>query len=231
MLLNVMLIKKNMYSSFIPFIHTQPVKFLGRIIDGSLTDRKSIEELEDKLLSGLKIIDGSCFSGTQKLWIMQHLLIPRIQWPLLIYERPMSTAARLEQKISTFIHKWLHLHNSISRLWFYSADSPCPLPIKKNLTLVPKARKISGHLFLKHSHDPLVSNCPPKLKAGSWEVEKAVNVTEQAIKLQQMTGYRHQGCHGIEYTSTPKAPEEKSTKRYRAFIPRSFKEIDETCNI
>ena len=140
----------SVYSSFIPSIHTQPVKFLGRIIDGSLTDRKSIEELEDKLLSGLKIIDGSCFSGTQKLWIMQHLLIPRIQWPLLIYERPMSTAARLEQKISTFIRKCLHLHNSISSLWFYSADSPCPLPIKKSLTLVPKARKISGHFLLKH---------------------------------------------------------------------------------
>ena len=220
----------SIYSSFIPSIHTQPVKFLGRIIDGSLTDRKSIEELEDKLLSGLKIIDGSCFSGTQKLWIMQHLLIPRIQWPLLIYEMPMSLAARLEQKISTFIRKWLHLHNSMSSLCFYSADSPCPLPIK-SLTSVLKASKISGHLLLKHSHDPLVSSCPPKLKTGSWEVEKAVNVTEQDIKLQQMTGYHYQGCHGIEYINTPKAPEEKSSKRCRDFISRSFKEIDETYNI
>ena len=153
-------------SSFIPSIHTQPVIFLGNIIYGSLTDRKSMEELEDKLLSGLEVIDGSYFSGTQKLWIMQHILKPRIQWPLLIYEMPMSLAARLEQKISTFIRKWLHLHNSMSSLCFYSADSPCPLPIK-SLTSVLKASKISGHLLLKHSHDPLVSSCPPKLKAGS----------------------------------------------------------------
>ena len=69
----------SVYSFFIPSIHTQQVKFLGRIIDGSLTNRKSIDELEDKLLSGLKINDGSYFSGTQKLWIMQHLLVPRIQ--------------------------------------------------------------------------------------------------------------------------------------------------------
>ena len=106
----------------------------------------------------------------------------------------------------------------------------CPLPIK-SLTPVLKASKISGHLLLKHSHDPIISSCTPKLKPGCWEVEKAVNVTEQDIKLQQMTGYHYQGCHGIEYINTPKAPEEKSSKHCRDFISRSFKEIDETYNI
>ena len=198
----------SVYSSFIPSVHTQQVKFLGRIIGGSLTDRKSIEQLAAKLLSGLKIMDGSYFSGTQKLWIMQYLLIPRIQWPLLIYEIPMPLAARLEQKISFFICKWLYLHHSMSSSCFYSAGSPCPLPVK-SLTSVLKASKVSGHLLLKHS---LVSSGPSKLKAGSWEVEKVVNVTEPDIKLQQMTGYHQQGHHGIGYINTPKAPEEKATK-------------------
>ena len=31
------------FPSFIPFIHTQPVVFLGRIIDGSLMEKKAIE--------------------------------------------------------------------------------------------------------------------------------------------------------------------------------------------
>ena len=181
-------------------------------------------------MSGLKIIDGSYFSGTQKLWIIQHLLIPTIQWLLLIYEMSMSLAARLEQKISTFICKWLHLHHSMSNLCFYSADLSCPVPIK-SLTSVLKASKISGHLLLKHSLDLLVSSCPPKLKAGSWEVEKAVNLTEQDIKLQQMTSYHHQGCHGSVYINTSKAPEEKSTNSYRDFISRLLKEINETFNI
>ena len=65
-------------SSSIPSIHSRPVKFLGRIIDGSLSDRNSSVELADKLLAGLRIIDKSHFNGTQKLWILQHLLIPRI---------------------------------------------------------------------------------------------------------------------------------------------------------
>ena len=71
------------------------MKFLGRIIDGSISDRKSIDELEQKLLEGLKVISKSCFKGSQKLWILQHLLIPRIQWPLLIYEVSICYASRL----------------------------------------------------------------------------------------------------------------------------------------
>ena len=67
------------FSSFILSIHSMPIRFLGRVIDGSISDRKSIDELEQKLLDSLNIIDKSCFKGPQKLWIMQHLLIPRIQ--------------------------------------------------------------------------------------------------------------------------------------------------------
>ena len=99
-------------SSWIPSIHSRPIKFLGRIIDGSISDRNSSAELTDKLLAGLSVIDKSHFTGMQKLWILQHLLIPRIQWPLLIYEIPISLAFKLEQKVSVFIRKWLHLCQS-----------------------------------------------------------------------------------------------------------------------
>ena len=133
-------------SSSIPSIHSRPVKFLGCIIDGSLSDRNSSAELADKLLAGLKTIDRSHFSGTQKLGILQHLLIARIQWPLLIYEVPISLAFKSEQKVSVFIRKWLHLHHSTSSLCFYSSASLCPLPIK-SLSSALKASKISGIYF------------------------------------------------------------------------------------
>ena len=51
-------------SSSILSIHSRSVKFLGRIIDGSLSDRNSSAELVDKLLAGLKTIDRSHFTGT-----------------------------------------------------------------------------------------------------------------------------------------------------------------------
>ena len=97
------------FSSYIPSIHSMPVKFLCHIIDGSISDRKSVDELDKKLSDGLKIIDKSYFKGPQKMWILQHLLIPRIQWPLLVYKVSISIATCLEQKVSRFIRKWLHL--------------------------------------------------------------------------------------------------------------------------
>ena len=51
-------------SSSIPSIHSRPVKFLDRIIDGSHSDRNSSAELAEKLLAGLKTIDRSHFTGT-----------------------------------------------------------------------------------------------------------------------------------------------------------------------
>ena len=141
------------FTSFIPSIHSRPVKFLGRIIDGSISDRNSLDELEKKLLDGLNIIDTSHFTGSQKLWFLQHLLIPRIQWPILIYEVPISLAFKLEQKASVYIQTWLKLHKSITSLLFCSSAFLCPLPVR-SLTSVLKPSKISRHLLLKHSQDP-----------------------------------------------------------------------------
>ena len=52
------------FTNYIPSIHSVPVKFLGRIINGSLTDRNSIDELQQKLVLGLNIINKSSFKGT-----------------------------------------------------------------------------------------------------------------------------------------------------------------------
>ena len=192
-------------SSSIPSIHSGSIKFLVRIIDGSISDRNSSAKLTDKFLARLSVIDKSHFTCTQKLWILQHLLIPRIQWPLLIYEIPISLAFKLEQKVSVFIRKWLHLHHSTSSLCFYSSVSPCPLPIK-SLSSALKASKISGHLLLRNSKDPLVSSCIPKLQTGTWKVEDAVSPGENDIKINQVCGNSHHDRHGLGYTTTPKVP-------------------------
>ena len=214
-------------SSSIPSIHSRPIKFLGRIIDGSISDRNSSAELTDKLVAGLSVIDKSHFAGTQKLWILQHLLIPRNQWSLLIYEIPISLAFKLEQKVSVFIRKWLYLHHSTSSLCFYSSVSPCPLPIK-SLSSALKASKISGHLLLRRSQDHLVSGCIPKLQAGTWKVEDAVSSCENDIKINQVCGNSYHNRRGLGYTTTPKVPRHKSSKHYRIYISEYHKSTDDT---
>ena len=121
------------------------------------------------------------FTGMQKLWILQHLLIRKIRWPLLIYEITISLAFKLEQKVSIFIRKWLHLHHSTSSLRFYSSVSPCPLPIK-TLSSALKVSKTSGHLLLRNSKNPLVSSYIPKLQTGTWKVKGAVLSCEKSVR-------------------------------------------------
>ena len=92
--------------------------------------QESISGLEKKLLSSFKITDRCHFKGTQTLWI-QHLLICRIQWPLIIDEISISAGSNLEKKISTYIRKWLGLHSSTRNISIYSFCSSYPLPVKK----------------------------------------------------------------------------------------------------
>ena len=81
-----------------------------------------------------------------------------------------------------FIQKWLHLHHSTSGLCFHSSVSSCPLLIKC-LSSAPEASKISGHLLLRSTQDPLISGCVPKLQTGIWKVEDVVLPCENDIKI------------------------------------------------
>ena len=218
------------FSKYIPSIHSAPVRFLGRVIDGSISDRKSVDELEQKLLEGLTIIHKSCFKGPQKLWILQHLLIPRIQWPLLIYVVSICLASRLEQKVSVFIRKWLHLHHSTSNICLYASSSPCPLPIK-SLTSILKSSKISGHLLLRDSRDPLVSSYKPDLKSGPWKAEYAVNSAEAELHLRTIRGPPQFGRAGLGLLKSSPIPNDKQSHEYRKLISVTSREIDEETNI
>ena len=194
------------FSCYIPSIHSSPVKFLGRLIDGTLSDRKAIVELEEKLSGCLKSIHKSYFTGSQKLWFLQHLVIPRVQWPLLIYEVSISCASSLEKHISVYIRKWLKIHPTITNLSFYSPLSPCPLPLKP-LTAVLKSSKISGHLLLRDSIDPLVSSCNPRLKVGNWKVDEATTIAEAEMCFNQIQGPRQMGRNGLGIAKLPEIPE------------------------
>ena len=178
-------------------------------------------------MDGLNIIDTSHFTGSQKLWFLQDLHIPRIQWPILIYEVPISLAFKLEQKASVHIRKWLKLHKSITSLSFYSSASPCPLPVR-SLTCVLKSSKISGYLLLKHSRDPSVSSCVPKLQAGHLEVEEAVQACETDLTHKSIIGHHQQSRHGLGYIKSSKIPPDKSSRDYRTFISNHHIEIDDT---
>ena len=118
-----------------------------------------------------------------------------------------SLCLEIEQRVSTYIRKWLHLHRSTTDLCFYSRRSPYPLPIS-SVTLL-KSSNSSAYLQLRDSSDPLVSShwkptepmakllrakekqksISPSLAAGNWDVRKSVEVAEHSVKLNKIIGH------------------------------------------
>ena len=110
---------------------------------------------------------------------------------------------------------------------FYSSASPCPLPVR-SLTYVLKSSKISGHLLLKHLQDPSVSSCVPKLQAGHWQVEEAVQACETDLRHKSIIGHHQHSPHGLGYIKSSKVPSDKSSRDYRTLISSHHNEIDDT---
>ena len=87
----------------VPSIADNPVKFFGRTFSDALSDRYGADSLSSALTKGLDLTSNSGHRAVQKLWILQHFLVPR--WPVLIYELPIAMVTKLELKISCCIRK------------------------------------------------------------------------------------------------------------------------------
>ena len=214
------------YSEIIPSIHSNPVKFLGRSIDFSLTDKDAVENFVSAVLTGLDLIDKSSHKGIHKVWILQNMFISRLRWPLLIYEISLSVVMRMEQKISSFIRKWLKIHQSTTNICLYSASSPCPLPLK-SLTSILKSCKVSGHLLLRESADNKIDKSTSQLKCGFWDVSEAVVDAESKLEFQKIVGYHQTSRAGFGSFKQPTIPQ-KSSYEYRKLISEIVQEDNQS---
>ena len=209
----------------IPSIHEKPVKFLGRCIDFTLSDSTAIDNLIQQCNQALIAIDKSFHRGIHKLWILQHLLIPRLRWPISIYEVAPSTVLSLEQKISTYVRKWLKLNKKITTLSLYSNITPCPLPLT-SLSSVQKAAKASNQLLLRESKDPCVKGNPPVLKSGELIVPAIVNDAEDTVEFKKLLGYHQTSKAGLGSFHLPDV-KDKDSKPYRKLITNTMAEMEE----
>ena len=93
----------------IPTVSEEPVKSLGRWYDDTMKDTKRTKETIDTLNDGLKAIDKRPLAGKHKIWCLQHMLVPKLLWPLLVYEISL-TVESMEAKINRFTRSgWVSL--------------------------------------------------------------------------------------------------------------------------
>ena len=55
------------------------------------------EETEVDLYTFLNLLDECCLSGLQKCWGCQYMVLPKLKWPLAMYDIPLTTVRKWEQ--------------------------------------------------------------------------------------------------------------------------------------
>lgn len=78
-------------------ITNKPVKSLGKVFDCSLKDTAAIQSINQELEAWLAKVDKSSLPGKFNAWVFKHGIFPRILWPLMVYEVPISTVEGFER--------------------------------------------------------------------------------------------------------------------------------------
>ena len=113
-----------------PSVLDEPVKCLGRLYTSELSDSGRKKDIREMVDQGLQAIGDRKLQGTIKCWMYQFGLLPRLMWPLIMYEIPVTAVEALEQVISKHLRKWLCVPPGLSSVALYSTSTKLKLPLK-----------------------------------------------------------------------------------------------------
>ncbi len=145
----------------------------------------------------MKRVEKSGLPGKYKAWCYQHGVLPRILWPLLVYEVPTSTVERLERRISSYLRRWLGVPRSFSSVGLYSTGSKLQLPIRA-ITEEYKATKARQVMMLKESKDEKIIDAGIEVRTGrKWKASEAVKDAESRLQHKDIVGTLAHGRLGL----------------------------------
>ena len=175
----------------------KPVKTLGKIFDSSLKDSAAIKQTKCDLATWLTTIDKSGLPGKFKAWIYQHGVLPRILWPLLVYEVPITTVEALEKSISQFLRRWLGLPRSLSSIALYGHSTKLQLPFS-GLTEEFKVTRTREAMMYRDSTDIRVTTAGILVKTGKkWQAQEAITRAEARLRHKMLVGSVARGRAGL----------------------------------
>ncbi|XP_052271350.1 uncharacterized protein LOC127872054 [Dreissena polymorpha] len=184
-------------SEDIPSIVDNPIKCLGKWYDASLNDTSSTNRTKNQLQEGLKQIDQTSLPGKFKAWLYQHGLLPRLMWPLMLYEIAVSTVEGFESTINRYLRRWLGVPPSFTSIGLYGRTNQLQLPISSVVEeyKVAKARMV---VTLKESSDDLIRMAGIETRTGrKWSASQAVSQAESILRHKDIVGTTTEGRQGL----------------------------------
>lgn len=103
----------------IPTIRENPITYLGKWYDDTLSYKNNISRTEKQADKWLKNINRTGLPGKFKSCIYQHGLLPRLMWLLTFYAIPMTVVEGVERRINKHLRKWLGIPPSFTAVGLY----------------------------------------------------------------------------------------------------------------
>lgn len=143
----------------------------------------------------------------------QHGILPRILWPLLLYEFPISTISELERRVSRYLRRWLGFPRSLSSIALYGNTCKLQLTLK-SIEEEFKVLRVRELLQLLESRDPTVSRAGVEVKTGrKWRAEVAVDQAESRLRHGVLVGAVARGRTGLGTFQEPRFDNARGKER------------------
>ena len=149
----------------IPTLKDVPIKCLGKWYHNSLDDKENVKRFKEETIHGLMKIEDSNLPGKFKVWVLQHTLIPKMRWPMMLYEIPVTTMEAVERKINSKLKAWLGIPRSLCKEALYSTSTKLQLPFS-SVTEEYKVSRAGVLLTIRDSKDPKVATSGIELRSG-----------------------------------------------------------------
>ena len=207
-------------------ITEKSVKYLGKTYNKSLNEREQTEEILKEVKQGLKKIGKTRVPGRYKCWMVQHMLLPRVMWPLTIYNVPESKVEEIQRVITAALKRWLGLPKSLSTDCMYTKSGKLQLPYSE-LTEDVKAAKARLLTTLEEAADPCVRGANVNVDGGrKADTPKNVQEAKSKLRMEEITGIPNKGREGLGMR--PKRYYSSSTKKERrAIIVNAVRDAEE----
>lgn len=178
-------------------IQEERKRCLGKSYDSTLKDRGNLRDTSAQLKEWLTTIDQSLLLRRFKVWCFQHGIIPRLQWPFLLYDFPLTSVEAMERVCSKFIRKRLGVPPAFSSVNLYSKSSTLRLPCSSVIEEF-KATKARAACTLLLSKDIKVRHTSTTINCGrKWKPLEAVQEAETYLRHKEIVGTVCQGRLGL----------------------------------
>ena len=130
----------------------------------------------------LQEVDKSGLPGTYKAWSYQHGILPRLTWPMFIYDIPISAIEKLERRISSYLRRWLNVPRMLSSIALYGKGNMLQLPLT-SLVEEFKVTKVRQATTLRNNRDEKVRTAGISVNTGrKWHAAEALNEAEGRLR-------------------------------------------------